>query len=85
MGDAIYALANGKGKKRMSGETLKNVEPASWLLNIISSGEISMQERLRDGGETVKGDCFIAVLTCLSLPNIYGLVLMNPVRTAVAV
>ncbi|MCM7567771.1 DUF927 domain-containing protein [Enterobacter asburiae] len=54
IGDAIYALANGKGKNRMSGETLKNVEPASWLLNIISSGEISMQERLRDGGETVK-------------------------------
>ncbi len=54
MGDAIYALANGKGKQRMSGETLKNVEPASWLLNIISSGEISMQERLRDGGEKVQ-------------------------------
>jgi uncharacterized protein (DUF927 family) len=54
IGDAIYALANGKGKQRMSGETLKNVEPASWKLNIISSGEISMAERLRAGGETVK-------------------------------
>lgn len=69
MGDAIYALANGKGKQRMSGETFKNVEPASWLLNIISSGEISMQERLRDGGETVKGGLLHRSIDLLVTPE----------------
>jgi uncharacterized protein (DUF927 family) len=54
IGDAIYSVAGGKGKHRMSGETLKNVDPAKWLLNIISSGEISMQERLGEGGEEVR-------------------------------
>lgn len=69
IGDAIYALANGKGKQRMSSETLKNVEPASWLLNIISSGEISMQERLRDGGETVKGGLLHRSIDLLVTPE----------------
>lgn len=69
MGDAIYALANGKGKNRMSGETLKNVEPASWLLNIISSGEISVQERLRDGGETVQGGMLHRSIDLLVTPE----------------
>lgn len=69
IGDAIYALANGKGKQRMSSETLKNVEPASWLLNIISSGEISMQERLRDGGETVKGGLLHRSIDLLVAPE----------------
>jgi putative DNA primase/helicase len=46
--DAIYMLANGKGKTRMTRDATM-ADTAKWRLSLISSGEISIQEKLAEG------------------------------------
>lgn len=46
--EAIYMLANGRGKARMTKDGTI-ADTAQWRLAIISSGEISIQEKLEEG------------------------------------
>lgn len=46
--EAIYMLANGKGKTRMTKDATM-ADTAKWRLALISSGEISIQEKLAEG------------------------------------
>jgi len=47
LNEAIYMLANGKGKTRMTKDATM-ADTAHWRLAIISSGEISIQEKLAE-------------------------------------
>jgi uncharacterized protein (DUF927 family) len=49
LGDAAYALANGQAKGRMRANTDLRVR-ARWRVPVISSGEITLAERIREGG-----------------------------------
>lgn len=52
--DALsYMLANGAGKARMSRSLIAR-EPPSWVLALLSSGEISLGEKIREGGRKVR-------------------------------
>jgi putative DNA primase/helicase len=44
---AIYMLSNGTGKSRMTKDAAL-AEPARWRLSVVSSGEISIAEKLRE-------------------------------------
>lgn len=46
--EAVYMLANGTAKRRMT-KMVALEETAQWRLAIISSGEISIEEKLREG------------------------------------
>lgn len=46
--EAVYMLANGTAKRRMT-KMIALEETAQWRLAIISSGEISIEEKLREG------------------------------------
>jgi len=46
---AIYMLANGTGKARMTKEVVL-ADQARWRLALISSGEISVDEKLKEAG-----------------------------------
>lgn len=49
--EAIYMLANGTGKLRMTKAAAAN-PIASWRLALISSGEISVEEKLKEANKT---------------------------------
>ncbi|HEV2604068.1 MAG TPA: DUF927 domain-containing protein [Microvirga sp.] len=49
LGDAAYALANGQAKGRMRANTDLRVR-ARWRVPVMSSGEITLAERIREGG-----------------------------------
>lgn len=46
--EAIYMLANGSGKARMN-KDITAADQARWRLALISSGEISIEEKLKEG------------------------------------
>ena len=55
VGKAVYMLANGQGKTRMT-KTLSTREPMKWRLIFLSSGELTLSERINeDGGKTFAG------------------------------
>lgn len=55
VGQAAYMLANGQGKTRMT-KTLGTREPMKWRLIILSSGELTLSEKIADeGGKTFAG------------------------------
>ena len=55
VGQAAYMLANGQGKTRMT-KTLGTREPMKWRLMILSSGELTLSEKIADeGGKTFAG------------------------------
>jgi putative DNA primase/helicase len=78
LGQAIYALAGGTGKRRMSSDaTLKDVK--SWRTILLSTGEISIADMLQqDGGKPVKGGQAVRLLDIPAVhPDTGDGVLMN--------
>lgn len=51
LGETIYMLANGTGKVRMT-KAAASSQIASWRLALISSGEISVEEKLNEANKT---------------------------------
>lgn len=53
LNESVYMLANGSGKTRMTKDATL-ADTARWRLALISSGEISIEEKLREGRLTTK-------------------------------
>jgi putative DNA primase/helicase len=54
VGNIAYMLANGQGKARMR-KDLSNRQAKTWQLMVLSSGEVSLGEYMRQAGITQKG------------------------------
>jgi putative DNA primase/helicase len=54
VGDIAYMLANGVGKERMNKSTAVR-KPFSWSLLFLSSGEISLADRMSTAGKRIRG------------------------------
>ena len=53
VGKSIYMLANGQAKNRMT-KTGVNKQAATWRVMVLSNGEYTIENYLRQAGETVK-------------------------------
>ncbi len=60
-GDIAYMLANGEGKKRMT-KTVTARRSLSWQLLFLSTGEISLADKMQEAGMTIKGGQEVRVL-----------------------
>lgn len=60
-GDIAYMLANGEGKKRMT-KTITARRSTSWQTLFLSTGEISLADKMSEAGLTIKGGQEIRVL-----------------------
>jgi putative DNA primase/helicase len=60
-GDVAYMLANGEGKKRMA-KTITARRSLSWQLLFLSTGEISLADKMSEAGLTIKGGQEVRVL-----------------------
>ena len=68
---AIYMLANGTGKTRMT--TAVNLdEQARWRVALISSGEISIMEKLSEGGEKTRDGHEVRLIDIEADTRAYG-------------
>lgn len=60
-GDIAYMLANGEGKKRMA-KTVTARRSLSWQLLFLSTGEISLADKMSEAGQTIKGGQEVRIL-----------------------
>lgn len=60
-GDVGYMLANGEGKKRMA-KTITARRSLSWQLLFLSTGEISLADKMSEAGLMIKGGQEVRVL-----------------------
>ncbi len=59
--DVGYMLANGEGKKRMA-KTVTARRSLTWQLLFLSTGEISLADKMKESGLTIKGGQEVRVL-----------------------
>ena len=60
-GDTAYLLANGSGKARLSRTSVLK-RSASWLLLVLSNGEISLAEHIAEGGKRARAGHLVRLI-----------------------
>jgi putative DNA primase/helicase len=70
-GDVAYMLANGEGKKRMT-KSVTARRSLSWQLLFLSTGEISLADKMSEAGLTIKGGQEIRILDIPSDTGKFG-------------
>ncbi|MGI8495144.1 MAG: DUF927 domain-containing protein [Pyrinomonadaceae bacterium] len=70
-GDVAYMLSNGVGKKRMT-RNITQRHSLSWQLLFLSTGEISLADKMNEAGLTIKGGQEIRVLDIPSDTGKFG-------------
>jgi putative DNA primase/helicase len=68
---AIYMLANGTGKNRMK-KDITLADPARWRVSVISSGEISIAEKLREAHVDVMAGHEVRLIDVEADARLYG-------------
>jgi putative DNA primase/helicase len=63
-GDVAYMLGNGAGKRRMT-KTVTARRSLSWQLLFLSNGEISLADKMKEAGLTIRGG---QAVRCLDIP-----------------
>lgn len=69
--NAIYMLANGRGKAR-SNASGGVIPRAAWRVSILSTGEISVGEKLAEGGRSVKAGQDVRLLDIEADTGLFG-------------
>jgi hypothetical protein len=70
-GDIAYMLSNGSGKKRMT-KTVTARRSLSWQLLFLSTGEISLADKMSEAGMVIKGGQEVRVLDIPSDTGKFG-------------
>ena len=68
---AVYMLANGTGKARMTKDAVL-ADPARWRLALISSGEISVEEKLKEARATAQAGQEVRLIDVEADSRTYG-------------
>lgn len=72
VGNVAYMLANGRGKMRMT-KTIQARHSLSWNLLFISTGELSLSDKILENGGTVKGGQEIRLCDIEADTGVFGL------------
>ncbi len=71
LSEAAYLLANGKGKKRLGGFGME-IPIQRWKLPILSSGEISIAEKIAEGGQRIQAGQEVRLINVVADAGLYG-------------
>lgn len=71
VGNIVYMLANGRGKRRMN-DSSKAGSVESWCVALLSSGEISLEEHMASGGKKLQAGQDVRLIDIEADGRTYG-------------